>query len=140
MSPTTLIAVPQFVPIIRYKALILHRINEYMVVVLLLLSNVGSLMITRHSFGGGFETQVLVGVLAIITTVGTLSAYYNIMRLQIDQHRAWMIRTWSYAASIITLRLIMIISTSRFSYSSYCLLGASDNTQRQSTVTRERKS
>ena len=37
-------------------------------------------------------------------------AYYNIKRLQIEQHRAWMLRTWFYAGSIITLRLIMILS------------------------------
>ncbi len=68
-------------------------------------------MIARHSFGGGFETQVLVGLLAIATTSSTFLAYYNIKRLQIDQHRAWMLRTWFYAGSIITLRIIMIIST-----------------------------
>ena len=67
-------------------------------------------MIARHSFGGQIETQVFVGLLAIMTTLGIFMAYYNIKRLQIDQHRAWMLRTWFYAGSIITLRLIMIIS------------------------------
>ena len=56
------------------------------------------------------ETQTWVGVLAIITTLGAFMAYYNIKRLQIEQHRAWMLRTWFYAGSIVTLRLIMIIS------------------------------
>ena len=88
-----------------------HRVNGYAVILLLLLSNVGALMITRHSFGGEFETQVLMGLLAILTTSGAAMAYYNIKRLQIDQHRAWMLRTWFYAGSIITLRIIMIIST-----------------------------
>lgn len=81
-----------------------------MVLLLLLLSNVGALMIVRRSFGGAMETQTLIGVLAIITTLGASMAYYNIKRLQIEQHRAWMLRTWFYAGSIITLRLIMIIS------------------------------
>lgn len=67
-------------------------------------------MIARHSFGGGIDTQVLVGLLAIMTTFSAFMAYYNIKRLQIDQHRAWMLRTWFYAASIITLRIIMIIT------------------------------
>ncbi|KAL8706675.1 MAG: hypothetical protein Q9201_000309 [Fulgogasparrea decipioides] len=67
-------------------------------------------MIARHTFGGEFETQVFVGLLAIMATVAALLAYFNIKRLQIDQHRAWMLRTWFYAASIITLRIIMIIS------------------------------
>lgn len=68
-------------------------------------------MIARHAFGGGIETQTLVGLLAILTTFGASMAYYSIKRLQIEQHRAWMLRTWFYAGSIITLRLIMIIST-----------------------------
>ena len=108
----------QFIPLIRYKALIFHRINGYLLIVLLLLSNVGALMIGRHSFGGGIESQMLVSVLAIMTTVGAFLAYFNIKRLQIDQHRAWMIRTWFYAGSIITLRLIQITSTGMFSQSS----------------------
>lgn len=97
-------------PVIRYKALIVHRINGYVIICLLVLANFGALMIVRHSFGGEIETQVFVGLLVIITTLGVFMAYYNIKRLQIDQHRAWMLRTWFYAGSIITLRLIMIIS------------------------------
>lgn len=97
-------------PIIRHKFLILHRINGYVILLLLLLSNAGALVIARRSFGGGMETQTLVGVLAIIITLSAFLAYYNIKRLQIEQHRAWMLRSWFYAGSIITLRLIMIIS------------------------------
>ncbi|KAK4936680.1 hypothetical protein LTR66_015303, partial [Elasticomyces elasticus] len=67
-------------------------------------------MIARRAFGGELSTQAGTGVLAIITTSGAFMAYYNIKRLQIDQHRAWMLPTWFYAGSIITLRLIMIIS------------------------------
>ena len=100
----------QFVPIIRHKVRIFHRINGYVVVLLLLLSNAGALMIVRRSFGGEMETQTFVGVLVIMTTLGAFMAYYNIKRLQVEQHRAWMLRTWFYAGSIITLRLIMIIS------------------------------
>ena len=101
----------QFIPIIRYKALIFHRINGYVIIPLLLLSHVGAIMVARHTFGGEFETQVLVGLLVIMTTSGIFLAYYNIKRLQIDQHRAWMLRTWFYAGSIITLRIIMILSS-----------------------------
>ena len=67
-------------------------------------------MIVRHSFGGQMETQTFVGLLVIMTTLGAFMAYYNIKRLQVEQHRAWMLRTWFYAGSIITLRIIMIIS------------------------------
>lgn len=39
-------------------------------------------------------------------------AYYNIRQLQIDQHRAWMLRTWVYLGEITTIRIIMISSAS----------------------------
>jgi hypothetical protein len=61
------------------------------------------------------DTQVYVGILAILTTVSALLAWWNIKRLQIDQHRAWMLRCWFYAGNIITLRLIQLCS--------YLLLG-----------------
>jgi len=55
-------------------------------------------------------TQAFVGLLATMTIVSAVLVYTNIKRLQIDQHRAWMLRTWFYAGSIITLRIIMIIA------------------------------
>ena len=67
-------------------------------------------MIARHTFGGEFETQTWIGLVALATTVSAALAYYNIRKRQIEQHKAWMLRTWFYAASIITLRIIMIIS------------------------------
>jgi hypothetical protein len=37
-------------------------------------------------------------------------AYYNIKRLQIEQHRAWMLRAMFYLGVIITTRIIMVIA------------------------------
>ena len=53
-------------------------------------------MIARVSFGGGIETQTVVGLLAILFLGSLAIAYYNIKRLQIEQHRAWMLRAWIY--------------------------------------------
>jgi hypothetical protein len=50
------------------------------------------LMITRNAFGGGLETQAILGLMAIMLLVLLALAYYNIKRLQIEQHRAWMRR------------------------------------------------
>lgn len=100
----------QFVPAIRYNFLTFHRINGYLLVLLLLLGNVGALMIARYAFGGTMATQSLVGVLAILTTASALLAYVNVKRLQIDQHRAWMIRTWVYMGTIVTTRIIQVIA------------------------------
>ncbi|KAM0799188.1 hypothetical protein BDR22DRAFT_881406 [Usnea florida] len=108
--PAGLLILLQFTPIIRHKAILFHRVNGYVILLLLLLSNAGALMLARHSVGGGIETQSWIGLLVIITTISAALAYYNIKRIQIDQHRAWMLRTWFYACSIITLRIIMIIS------------------------------
>ena len=108
--PGGLLATLQFVPIIRYKALLFHRINGYVAMTLILGGNVGALMIARYAFGGTMATQTCVGTVAILITVGVFLAYYNVKRLQIDQHRAWMLRVWFYAGFIITLRLIMILA------------------------------
>jgi hypothetical protein len=99
----------QFVPAIRHKAILIHRLNGYVILILSLVSTVGAFMTARHAFGGGIEIQLGVGVCGISFAVSMVLAYINVKRLQIEQHRAWMLRGWFYATSIITLRLIMII-------------------------------
>lgn len=85
--PAGFLAVLQFVPVIRHKLLILHRINGYLALLLLTCAVVGALMIARYAFGGTLATQALVGWLAIIVMGSAIMAYINIKRLQIDQHR-----------------------------------------------------
>lgn len=97
-----LLAVFQFVPVIRYKFLILHRINGYITITLLLLGSAGALMIVRQAFGGTLATQTAVGLAVIVTILSLTMAYYNIKRLQIEQHRAWMLRTFFYVSLIST--------------------------------------
>ncbi|KAL8869039.1 MAG: hypothetical protein Q9174_004573 [Haloplaca sp. 1 TL-2023] len=117
--PAGIIVGLQFVPIIRHKFLLAHRINGYTIITLVIVSNIGALLIVRRAFGGTIATQAATGILVIISTASIAMAYYNIKRLQIDQHRAWMLRAMFYLGTIITLRLIMIISAlilSRMSY------------------------
>lgn len=94
--PAGLLACAQFVPVIRYKALLLHRINGYVILVLSLVSTAGALMLARNAVGGQMEVQMAVGFLSLIFVVSLGLAYYNIKRLQIEQHRAWMLRAWFY--------------------------------------------
>lgn len=108
--PAGFLMVWQFVPVVRHKFLIFHRINGYIIILLVFIGNAGALMICRRAFGGAIETQVGVGMLVILTTTSLCLAYYNIKRLQIDQHRAWMLRAMFYMGTIITLRFIMILS------------------------------
>lgn len=105
--PAGFLAVFQFVPVIRHKFLIYHRIAGYLIILLVLIGNAGALMVVRHSFGGHISTHLVVGLLAIISTFGILNAYYNIKRLQLDQHRAWMLRVFAWISAIVTARIII---------------------------------
>ena len=96
----------QFVPVIRYKALVFHRMNGYVVIVLFLIAEAGAMMAIPKSAAGDPAALTGLGALAILTTISICLAYYYVKRLRIDLHREWMIRTWVYSGSIISLRLI----------------------------------
>ncbi|KAK2865287.1 hypothetical protein FQN49_003731 [Arthroderma sp. PD_2] len=110
--PCGVLVVFQFVPIIRHKWILVHRINGYIIFVLLLVSHAGALMIMEHSFGGGFDIQSAVVTVVIACTVCFSLALYNIRCKQLEQHRAWMLRTMFYMGCIITIRIGLIISAS----------------------------
>ncbi|EUC40136.1 hypothetical protein COCMIDRAFT_109566 [Bipolaris oryzae ATCC 44560] len=108
--PASLIAVAQFTPFIRHRWILIHRIGGYAALLLFLVSLAGAFMIMRHAFGGGLDVQVALGVLGLSTLASFTISYVNVKRLQIEQHRAWMLRGWFYAGAIVTLRIILIIS------------------------------
>lgn len=97
--PAAFLACFQFVPVIRHKAILLHRSNGYLILLLVLVGTTGALMIARHSFGGGIKIQAVVGLLAIMFLGSLALALYNIKMLQIEQHRAWMLRAWFYVSA-----------------------------------------
>lgn len=96
--PAGFLVVFQFVPAIRHKAILVHRVNGYTILVLSLVSTVGALMATRNAFGGGLDTQSGVGFIGILFVVCMVLGYINIKRLQLEQHRAWMLRGWFYVS------------------------------------------
>ena len=108
--PAGILTVFQFIPSLRQRVPIFHRINGHMIIILVLVGNAGALMIARRAFGGDVSTQAAVGVLVLSTTTGVALAYYNIKKLQVDQHRAWMLRSMFYLGTIITTRLIMVLA------------------------------
>ncbi|KAF5966494.1 hypothetical protein FCOIX_12485 [Fusarium coicis] len=108
--PASFLVVFQFVPFIRYKALLFHRMNGYIVVVLAIIGTVGAIIIAPVAFGGSLSVRAAVGFMAIMFLGALFLAIWNIKTLQLEQHRAWMLRAWFYAGSIITVRIIMIIS------------------------------
>jgi hypothetical protein len=132
--PACLIAILQFTPFIRYKAILVHRIGGYTALLLYTVGTIGAFMIARRAFGGGLDVQAWIGTVGIGTMVCFVLAIVNIKRLQIEQHRAWMLRGWFYvcfplhcsdsllshtdmtqAGSIITNRFILIIGTTTIS-------------------------
>ncbi|KAK3681225.1 hypothetical protein B0T22DRAFT_445441 [Podospora appendiculata] len=73
------------------------------------LTLVGACMLADSPNEGSIATQASTGIISL-AILGALSlAIYNIRQVQIDQHRAWMIRAWVYAGFIITQRIFMII-------------------------------
>jgi hypothetical protein len=126
--PAACLVVLQFTPVIRHKAMLFHRLNGYAVIILSLIANAGALITLPHAFGGDLTTRVWGGVTVISTTGSLIFAYINIKVLQIDQHRAWMMRAWAYVSypyvpmlsiarltlsqfsTIVTIRLIMFAS------------------------------
>jgi len=109
--PGSFLAVFQFIPLIRHKVILYHRIAGYVIFALIAVAQAGAIMVANHAFGGDAATQSYVGVLVILTTASLALAYYNVKRLQIDQHRAWMLRAWFYFGTIITLRLVSLVAT-----------------------------
>ncbi|KAK0351900.1 hypothetical protein LTR91_025381 [Friedmanniomyces endolithicus] len=108
--PAAFLVVFQFTPAVRHAAILFHRINGYLIITLSLISSAGVLIIAKHAFGGDMATRTWSGALVTSTTIAYVMAYINIKLLQIDQHRAWMMRAWAYFSTIITIRLIMFIS------------------------------
>lgn len=88
--------------------MLFHRLNGYLVITLLIVALASAFMLIRHSLGGEINFQMWIGVVGSMVFIATVLAYINIKRLQIDQHRAWMLRAWTWAASIISLRLIQL--------------------------------
>ncbi|EER25856.1 hypothetical protein D8B26_008174 [Coccidioides posadasii str. Silveira] len=107
--PCAILVVFQFTPVIRRRWVTFHRINGYIIYILFMVSNASALMIMPHTFGGGLDVQSFTVMLVAACTISVGMAWYNIRRLQIEQHRAWMLRAMFYMGCIVTIRLILVI-------------------------------
>ncbi|GKT90476.1 hypothetical protein Ct61P_08326 [Colletotrichum tofieldiae] len=54
--------------------------------------------------------QTVMGAGSIMFLGALGLSIYNIKKLQIEQHRAWMLRAWVYAGFIITMRIISFLA------------------------------
>lgn len=107
MLPAGLLMILQFIPRIRYKAILFHRLNGYVVLTLSLIGNATALIIARHAFGGDMGSQTCTGFLALASTIAMSMAWWNVRCLQIDLHREWMLRAMFWMGSIVSTRIIM---------------------------------
>lgn len=98
--PAALLTCVQFVPVIRRTFVLFHRINGYVIIILSLVSTAGGIMLARNAVGGWMDVQMGVGVMSIAFVTSLALALYNIKRLQIEQHRAWMLRAWFYVSGL----------------------------------------
>lgn len=97
--PCCLLLLPQFMPVIRQRLLLYHRINGYIVLLLMSVAICGGSMAASGSFGGDATFQTAVGLHGTLVASGLFIAMTKIRKLQIDQHRAWMLRAWAWVRS-----------------------------------------
>ncbi|KAK6953302.1 hypothetical protein Daesc_005604 [Daldinia eschscholtzii] len=114
--PAALLAFGQFVPIFRRKALWLHRINGWISTVLSLIGAFSALPMLKHTMGGSTETQSMNLLLLVIFVTAVYRGIVAAKNHRIQEHRDYMLRAWSYGGSVITLRIIMLITSITMSY------------------------
>lgn len=109
--PASLITIFQFTPFIRQRWIVVHRIGGYLAILLYVVSLAGVLMIARHALGGSLDVQAWCGFVGFGVLGCFVLAWYNIKKLQIEQHRAWMLRGWFYVcATFPSFRLLSVLA------------------------------
>ncbi|RGP74189.1 hypothetical protein FSPOR_1884 [Fusarium sporotrichioides] len=99
----------QFIPALqRPKYAKFHRVNGYLVLGLSAIGTVTALIISEEAMGGPIMNRIGTSVLATAIGIALLKAMIAIKRGKVQEHRAWMLRGWFYATSIITMRIILI--------------------------------
>jgi len=109
--PCGALAPLQFIPALRRpKWIALHRYIGYFIVTMMALVGIpGAIVITNHSFGGTLDTQMSLVVFASAVYTALGLGVYNIWKLQLDQHRKWMLRAMVWMAEITTQRFWLIL-------------------------------
>lgn len=103
--PASILAVFQFMPVIRYRWIAIHRVSGYVSMLFYLVGYAGVLMIARRSFGGGLDVQAWCYFAGLSVVACFALSLYNIKKLQIEQHRAWMLRGWFYVCLLLSVYL-----------------------------------
>ncbi|KAI1456043.1 hypothetical protein F4805DRAFT_433640 [Annulohypoxylon moriforme] len=107
--PASLLACIQFIPVVRRKAMRMHRILGWITVALSVPGAITAVMIAPRSQGGGLDTQSMVGVLGVMFLFSLARGCISAKKHKIAEHRAWMLRAWVYSGAILTMRVIMMV-------------------------------
>jgi len=97
----------QFIPAIRRRKVIIHRLNGYGVLTCLIVANICGGIVGRRSFGGELNVQsgyYVMGLMVIVS--GVVGIYY--VKKDTRRHRKWMLRMVVYFSASISARLIML--------------------------------
>jgi hypothetical protein len=99
-------SVLQFIPGIRRRAVIWHRINGYLVLALLVPSTICGAIMARRSYGGELNVQSAWYFLSLMIIFSALLGIMNVKHTR--KHRKWMLRTVTYTAVPIIARLAVM--------------------------------
>ncbi|KAJ7738143.1 hypothetical protein B0H16DRAFT_1424996 [Mycena metata] len=100
-------AVLQFIPAIRRRKVIFHRLNGYGVLTCLSVGNISGAIVAQRAFGGEVNVQAGYLVMALmVISAGTMGLVY--VKRDTRCHRKWMLRMVVYFGSAITGRLITL--------------------------------
>ena len=102
--PAMALATTQFIPAIRQKYPFVHRWVGRICVVLAPIATITGLALSETAFGSTFATISSCSVLAVMILIGHYQAWTAIRARKIHKHRMWMIRTWGWLGTIITMR------------------------------------
>ncbi|OTA52938.1 hypothetical protein K449DRAFT_390640 [Hypoxylon sp. EC38] len=108
--PASILACVQFIPVVRRKAMRLHRVNGWVSTVLAIIGSIGTMVISPRSMGGGVDTISMVTTQGILFITSLVIGCIHAKRHNIAKHRVWMLRAWVIGGAIITMRYIMGIT------------------------------
>jgi len=100
-------SVLQFIPGIRRRAVIWHRINGYLTLALLIPSTICGAIMARRAYGGELNVQTAWYFLTLMIIFSALFGFMNVKK-HTRKHRKWMLRTVTYTAVPLTARLAVM--------------------------------
>ncbi|KAJ6518309.1 hypothetical protein C8R47DRAFT_960113 [Mycena vitilis] len=105
-----IMAVLQFLPAIRQRKIILHRLNGYGVLTCLVVGNVCGGIVGRRAFGGELNVQSGYYVIGLMVVVSGIAGLFYVKK-DTRRHRKWMLRMVVYFSATISARLMMLAAS-----------------------------